>query len=47
MLDAGGGIDPKKLPLDPANGCKPVYPHQYSKLNNIFEVLITRVALLK
>jgi hypothetical protein len=31
-------INPKKLPLDPANGCTPVYPHQYLKVNTIYEV---------
>jgi Type I phosphodiesterase / nucleotide pyrophosphatase len=38
LLDAGGGIDPAKLPLDPAHGCSPVYPHQYLRVNTIFEV---------
>src|SRR5215472_5550758 len=38
-VDAGGGIDPKKLPLDPANGCKPVYPHQFLRVNTIFEAV--------
>lgn len=33
-----GGIDPKKLPLDPANGCKPVWPHSFLRVNTIFEV---------
>jgi hypothetical protein len=37
-LDAGGGLDPSKLPLDPARGCTPVYPHQYLRVNTIFEV---------
>jgi hypothetical protein len=37
-LDAGG-IDPGKLPRDPANGCRPVYPHDYIRVNNIFEVV--------
>ena len=37
-LDGGGGIDPTKLPLDPANGCSPVYPHQFLRVNTIFEV---------
>jgi hypothetical protein len=32
----GGGINPKKLPLDPAKGCTPVYPHDYIRVNNIF-----------
>lgn len=38
-LDAGGGIDPKKLPLDPAKGCTSVFPHAYVRVNNIFEVV--------
>jgi hypothetical protein len=37
-LDAGGGIDPAALPLDGANGCKPVYPHSFLHVNTIFEV---------
>jgi hypothetical protein len=30
-------LDPAQLPIDPAT-CKPVYPHQYLKVNTIFEV---------
>jgi hypothetical protein len=30
-------IDPAQLPVDPAT-CKPVYPHQYIKVNTVFEV---------
>jgi hypothetical protein len=30
-------IDPAQLPVDPAS-CKPIYPHQYLKVNTIFEV---------
>src|SRR5262249_4072040 len=30
-------VDPGQLPVDPAS-CKPVYPHQYLKVNTIFEV---------
>jgi hypothetical protein len=30
-------IDPVKLPVDPKI-CKPIYPHQYLKVNTIFEV---------
>jgi hypothetical protein len=30
-------IDPSQLPVDPAT-CRPVYPHQYIKVNTIFEV---------
>jgi Type I phosphodiesterase / nucleotide pyrophosphatase len=35
----GGGIDPAKLPLDPKKGCTPVYPHNYLRVNTIFEVV--------
>jgi hypothetical protein len=38
LIDGGGGIDPANLPLDPANGCTPVYPHTYLRVNTIFEV---------
>jgi hypothetical protein len=31
-------IDPTLLPLDPSNGCTPVFPHQYLKVNTIFNV---------
>jgi predicted AlkP superfamily pyrophosphatase or phosphodiesterase len=34
-----GGIDETKLPLDPKHGCKPVYPHDYIRVNNVFEVI--------
>jgi hypothetical protein len=37
-IDAGG-IDPQKLPLDPTKNCSPVYPHDYVRVNNIFEVI--------
>lgn len=37
-LDAGGGIDPAALPLDGAKGCTPVYPHQFLRVNTLFEV---------
>ena len=37
VLDAGGGINPAKLPLDPARGCVPVYPHSFLRVNTIFE----------
>jgi Type I phosphodiesterase / nucleotide pyrophosphatase len=32
-------IDPTKLPLDPDRNCSPVYPHDYLKVNTIFEVI--------
>jgi hypothetical protein len=37
--DAGGGINPKTLPLNPAKGCVPVFPHDYVRVNNVFEVI--------
>ena len=39
LVDAGGGIDPAKLPLDPSKGCVPVYPHSFLRVNTIFEVV--------
>jgi 5'-nucleotidase len=35
-----GGLDPASLPmaLDFAGGCSPVYPHQFVKVNTVFEV---------
>src|SRR5882724_9305462 len=38
-VDGGGGIDPEKLPRDPKNECRPVFPHSYIRVNNIFEVI--------
>ena len=44
LLNGGGNsgvnsIDPAKLPFDCTSGtCKPVYPHNYLKVNTIFEV---------
>ncbi len=32
-------IDPKRLPRDPANGCKPVYPWNFVRTNTIFGVV--------
>ena len=37
--DGGGGIDPNKLPLDPAKNCSPVYPHNLIRVNTVFEVI--------
>ena len=37
--DSGGGVDVKKLPRDPAHGCAPVYPHQWLKVNTVFELV--------
>ncbi len=38
-LDGGGGINPAYLPRDPNNGCAPVYPHSYLRVNTMFEVV--------
>jgi hypothetical protein len=39
-LDAGGGLDPNKLPMDNRSGtCKVVYPHNYLRVNTIFNVV--------
>ena len=32
-------IDPGKLPLDPEHRCSPVYPHQYLRVNTVFNVV--------
>lgn len=34
-----GSIDPTKLPRDPYNGCKPVYPWEFVRTNTIFSVI--------
>ncbi|HEX4575223.1 MAG TPA: alkaline phosphatase family protein [Gemmatimonadales bacterium] len=39
LSDGGGGIDATALPLDPRRGCTPVYPHQYLRVNTVFEVI--------
>src|SRR5262244_2959081 len=38
-LDGGGGINTGNLPRDPSNNCQPVFPHQYLRVNTIFEVV--------
>lgn len=38
-IDGGGGINPAYLPRDPDNNCAPVYPHNYLRVNTIFEVV--------
>ena len=38
-LDAGGGINPDFLPRDPNNNCAVVYPHQFIRVNTLFEVV--------
>ncbi|WCK55046.1 alkaline phosphatase family protein [Aneurinibacillus sp. Ricciae_BoGa-3] len=37
-IDGGGGINPDMLPRDPVTK-QPVYPHNYVRVNNIFEVI--------
>ena len=37
--DGGSGIDPNRLPRDPANGRSPVYPHKLLRVNTIFEII--------
>ncbi|HEX8782267.1 MAG TPA: alkaline phosphatase family protein, partial [Steroidobacteraceae bacterium] len=37
-LDGGGGINPSFLPRN-AGTCKPIYPHDYLRVNTIFEVV--------
>jgi hypothetical protein len=38
-LNGGGSINPAFLPRDPNNNCKPIYPHEYLRVNTIFEVV--------
>jgi len=38
-VDGGGGIDLAKLPRDPKKGCAPVLPHDFLRVNTVFEVI--------
>jgi hypothetical protein len=38
-LDAGGGLNQKFLVRDPKNGCRTILPHEYLRVNTIFEVV--------
>ena len=38
-LDGGGGLNPNFLVRDPNNGCRTVLPHEYLRVNTIFEVV--------
>jgi hypothetical protein len=38
-LDGGGGLNPDFLVRDPKNGCRTIMPHQYLRVNTIFEVV--------
>ena len=37
-LDGGGKLNPAYLRRDPKNGCKTVLPHEYLRVNTVFEV---------
>ncbi|HKE30881.1 MAG TPA: alkaline phosphatase family protein [Candidatus Angelobacter sp.] len=39
LTQLNGSINPDFLPRDPDSGCKPVFPHQYLRVNTIFEVV--------
>ncbi|VVD75055.1 type I phosphodiesterase/nucleotide pyrophosphatase [Pandoraea pneumonica] len=38
-IDGGGAIDAARLPRDPARHCAPVYPHNYLRVNTVFDVV--------
>jgi Type I phosphodiesterase / nucleotide pyrophosphatase len=38
-LDGGGGLNPEFLVRDPDNSCHTLLPHQYLRVNTIFEVV--------
>ena len=38
-LDGGGGLNPQFLVRDPRNGCRTLLPHEYLRVNTIFEVV--------
>ena len=38
-LDGGGGLNPKYLVRDPDKGCRTLLPHDYVRVNTIFEVV--------
>jgi hypothetical protein len=38
-LDGGGGLNQKFLVRDPKNGCRAILPHEYLRVNTIFEVV--------
>jgi hypothetical protein len=38
-LDGGGGLNPKFLVRDPNKGCKTLLPHEYLRVNTIFEAV--------
>jgi hypothetical protein len=38
-LDGGGGLNPNFLVRDPSHGCRTVLPHEYLRVNTVFEVV--------
>jgi len=38
-LDGGAALNPNFLVRDPRNGCRTIMPHQYVRVNTIFEVV--------
>jgi hypothetical protein len=38
-LDGGGGLNPSFLVRDPLHGCRTILPHQYLRVNTVFEVV--------
>ncbi|HEY2686069.1 MAG TPA: alkaline phosphatase family protein [Steroidobacteraceae bacterium] len=38
-LDGGGGLNPKYLVRDPNRGCRTLMPHEYVRVNTIFEAV--------
>jgi hypothetical protein len=38
-LDGGGGLNPDFLVRDPRHGCRTVMPHEYLRVNTVFEVV--------
>ena len=39
QLNGGGGLNPKFLVRDPSKGCKTILPHEYLRVNTIFEAV--------
>ena len=39
VLDGGGGLNPDALPRDPKRGGALVYPHDYLRVNTVFDVI--------
>jgi hypothetical protein len=40
---ADGSFDATKAPLDPRNGCTPLWPHNFLRVNTIFEVVREKI----